>query len=84
MAKLGKKYYTMLRNYELMAKSGRAYNGKPIIQDNVIGETFFWLANVFDTYENGVCNHYVYRKCVDMRLPIVKNFAELIEIVDTD
>lgn len=84
--KLTKEYYDMLRKYENSVRgSGEIYNGKfPCIQENLFGKTFFWIANIFKPYENGLCEPYYCRKPVDKEVAIVRKFAELIEIIDTD
>ena len=84
--KLSKDYYMLLRTYEQTARSsGEVYNYTIVcIQDDWLGRTFYWLANAFESYANGVCGPYYYKKPVRQELPVIKKFVELVNTIDVD
>lgn len=78
-------YYDMLKKYESSARiGGRKYNGIPVIEDGLHGRTFYWLANAFNCYENGVCGPYYYGKSVEKEIVIVKKFMNFVNTIDVD
>lgn len=86
---IGKDYYNILKQYETLASSGGTAIGnwkgrKDCIQDNLLGKTFFWIAKVFNSYENFVCGEYFYSGQVQKEIELVERFAELINIIDND
>lgn len=59
---LGSSYYNMLVGYEKTVRTSMSINGCSRITDNLIGKTFFWIANVYSEYDNGECSPYYYPK----------------------
>ena len=84
--KLGKEYYDTLRTYENSVRLGAtpSYGHLSHIQDDLIGKTFFWIANVYEIYKDGECKPYSYKKNAEKRVALVRKFAELIEIISID
>ena len=50
----------------------------------IISKTFFWIANLYDEYQDGVCKPYYYNKPAKKRVEFVRKFAEIINNVDCD
>lgn len=83
--KLTKNYYNMLRQYgKQVGATGHKYGGAMVIKDNVIGKTFYWIANALNSYDQGICGPYYYNKNVGNEIIIIKKFCKLIEIIDED
>ena len=83
--KLTKNYYNMLRQYgKQVGATGHKYGGAMVIKDNVIGKTFYWIANALNSYDQGICGPYYYNKNVGNEIIIIKKFCKLIEIMDED
>lgn len=83
--KLTKNYYNMLRQYgKQVGATGYTYGGAMVIKDNVIGKTFYWIANALNSYDQGICGPYYYNKNVGNEIIIIKKFCKLIEIIDED
>lgn len=82
---IGKKYYEMLKKYEEQAYNPRQLiDGNMYINDNLIGKTFFWIANLYSEYTNGACKPFYYKKQAEKRVSVIRKFAECIEFVDCD
>ena len=67
-----------------MGATGDTYGGAMVIKDNVIGTTFYWIANALNSYDQGICGPYYYNKNVGNEIIIIKKFCKLIEIIDED
>lgn len=80
---LEENYLKMLRDYGNKVYSGVRVNGKDVINNNVVGRTFFWLATLYRN-ERG---EYDYLACRDVDKEIiclVERFADFIDIIDVD
>ena len=81
---LGNQYYSMLNEYGKSACS-RVQNtaDRGEIHDTFIGKTFFWLANMYEPYQEGFCKPYFYttnQKYIDF----VHRFAGMVNVIDCD
>ena len=81
---LGEQYYNMLNEYGKKVRTSTQHNGDWVINDTLVGKTFFWLANIYASYNEGVCKPYFYQKQSAQRVELVHRFAELVDIVDSD
>lgn len=82
---LGKKYYNTLKSYEEHACStGQKIDENICIRDDMIGKTIFWVANLYNDYQDGVCKPYFYKKRAEKRVSIIRKFAEFIDNIDCD
>lgn len=81
---LGYQYYGMLSNYAKGVRSTMQYNGYWVINETIIGKTFFWLANLYGEYNQGVCKPYMYGKASEQDVALVHRFGELVDIIDYD
>ena len=81
--KLGDQYYNMLNEYGKKAFNNTRHNDLWVICDTIIGKTFFWLANMNGTYIDGECKPYIYHGA-EKRVELVHQFAELVNIIDSD
>ena len=60
---LSKEYYNLLKGSERsVSNTGQSIGGNICICDNIIGKTFFWIANLYDKYQDGVCKPYYYNR----------------------
>ena len=85
--KLGKSYYEMLREYgESGVNQYISHRGLRTVEESLIGKTFFWLANVYDDYneKEGECGKYYYPKQSLQRVELIHRFVKLIDIIETD
>lgn len=82
--KLGKSYYDMLKHFGEKVINGMQANGKYCIVDGVVGKAFFWLANLYNKYENRICGPYIFYEPADKRVEMVHRFAEVINMIDVD
>lgn len=81
---LGDQYYGMLMNYAKGVRSTMQYNGYWVINETIIGKTFFWLANLYGEYNQGMCKPYMYGKASEQDVALVHRFGELVDIIDYD
>lgn len=81
---LGDQYYGMLSNYAKGVRSIMQYNDYWVINETIIGKTFFWLANLYGEYNQGVCKPYMYGKASEQDVALVHRFGELVDIIDYD
>lgn len=86
---IGENYYNTLKRYETWASNsgktiGHKDGRKNCIEDNLFGKTFFWIANIFNGYENGACGPYYYKGAIRKEIALVKRFVKLIDIIDND
>jgi len=83
--KIGKSYYDKLKEYRKKAVNpGHMYNNNAIITNTWLGKAFFWLANVHDKYDNGVCMSFYYGLAGEEDIRLIREFVELINIIDND
>ncbi len=86
--RLGRKYFDMLRNYaHRSVDQGGKYLNVYSLYDDLIGKMFFWLSNVFYTYDGGICGKYYCNRQdqqLEKEIEKVKRFAELVEIISCD
>lgn len=50
----------------------------------MVGKAFFWLANLYNKYENRICGPYIFYEPADKRVEMVHRFAEVINMIDVD
>ena len=82
---LGTKYYNMLKEYEHRVSNTRqSIDGNAYIRDDIISKTFFWIANLYGEYQDGICKPYYYNKQVGKRVELVRKFAEITDNIDCD
>lgn len=79
---LGDNYYRMLDSYGKRVRSTSSLNGLSVINNTIIGKTFYWLATL---YKNGkeqpdIC----YGQADSETVKFVERFANLIDMVDVD
>lgn len=68
---LGTKYYNMLKEYEHRVSNTRqSIDGNAYIWDDIIGKTFFWVANLYGNYQDGICEPYYYNKQAGKRMKL--------------
>lgn len=91
MEKIDGEYFDMLHGYAYAGINSEQKYRKyyHIVLNTVIGKMFFWMANVFNTYNGGICGAYY---CewqgaedeLERNRKMVKLFAELIDIISCD
>lgn len=82
---LGTKYYNMLKEYEHRVSNTRqSIDGNAYIRDDIISKTFFWIANLYGEYQDGICKPYYYNKQAGKRVELVRKFAEITDNIDCD
>lgn len=78
-------YMGMLQDY---ARRGvdlsHMRNGSYIVCNTVLGRAFFWVANIFSGYRNGVCGQYYYPVQAEFEINLVRYFSDLMDIIDLD
>lgn len=77
-------YYNMLTEYGNKVCSNMKHNDYWIICDNLIGKTFFWLANMYENYDGGMCKPYAYFHASSQEIELVHRFCDLVDIIDFD
>ncbi|MBQ9766144.1 MAG: hypothetical protein IJW18_08100 [Lachnospiraceae bacterium] len=82
--KLGKKYYNILNEYGKNVRINQRSENVWNLDATLIGKTFFWLANLYYKYNNGICGHYSYYVQDEDYIELVHRFADLINIIDID
>lgn len=81
---LGEQYYNMLNEYGKKVCSNAKHNDQWIVNDTLIGKTFFWLANLYEQYNQGECKPYFYGMQAQKRVEVVHRFADLVDVIDSD
>jgi len=82
---IGKAYYEKLKEYKKMAvNEGHLHNNNIVVKNTWLGKAFFWLANVHGKYDDGKCMSFYYSGASEEDLELVKEFVELINIIDND
>lgn len=72
---LGKDYYNMIKEYEKRVSDRlQSINNNVCIRDDIMGKTFFWIASLYDEYQDGACRPYHYGKQAKGRIEIARNF----------
>lgn len=79
---LGDAYYMMLYDYGSKVEGSSILNGVRVINDTVVGRTFFWLSTLYKNLEKQPIILYPQADSATMKL--VKQFAEIIDIIDVD
>lgn len=79
---LGDAYYKMLNEYGKRVCGSQLIDGIRIINDTVIGRTFFWLSTLY--VEMGEQPIILYPKADSTTTNLVEHFAEVIDIIDVD
>lgn len=79
---LGDVYYEMLNEYGKKVVSSSIFNGVRIIEDTVIGRTFFWLSTLYKNLEKEPI--ILYPQADRAATKLVDKFAEIIDIIDVD
>lgn len=80
---LGKEYYDMLSTYGNRVCGSSSSDGLRVINDTIIGRTFFWLATLY----RNACGQYeyiTYPQADTESISLVERFADLVNIVDVD
>ena len=80
--KLGHAYYEMLNEYGKRVCGPHFTNGIRIINDTVIGRTFFWLSILYKNIEKQP--FILYPQAASAATKLVEQFAEIIDIIDVD
>lgn len=80
--KLGHAYYEMLNEYGKRVCGPHFTNGIRIINDTVIGRTFFWLSILYKNIEKQP--FILYPQATSAATKLVEQFAEIIDIIDVD
>lgn len=80
---LGKEYYDMLSTYGNMACGSSSSDGLQVINDTIIGRTFFWLATLYRNVDRQY-EYITYPQADTERISLVERFADLVNIVDVD
>ena len=75
---LGDKYYNMLSDYGQDVIGQIKLNGVRVINDTVVGRTFFLLSVLYSN------ERLSFRKVKKETINLVKNFADIIDIIDVD
>ena len=81
---LGEQYYNMLNEYGKNVCSNVQHGDNWMICDTIIGKTFYWIANLYENYDEGVCKPYVYYKDLEKEVELIHRFGELVDIIDAD
>lgn len=82
---LGKNYYNVIKEYEKQVSDRlQSINDNVCIQDNIMGKTFFWIASLYDEYQDGACRPYYYGKQAKGRIEIARRFSAFIDNIDCD
>lgn len=85
---LTKEYYTRLKIYkDGVENNGIMSNGSKrwiCIGNDLIAKTFFWIANVFNPYEEKTCGPYYYAEHVEKEVALVRRFTDFVDIIDVD
>lgn len=82
---LGKDYYNMIKEYEKRVSDRlRSINNNVCIRDDIMGKTFFWIASLYDEYQDGACRPYHYGKQAKGRIEIARNFSAFMDTIDCD
>ena len=79
---LGDKYYSILNDYGKKVEGSSRLNGVRIIDDTVIGRTFFWLSTLYKNLEKEPI--ILYPQADSATTKLVDKFAEIIDIIDVD
>ena len=80
--KLGHAYYEMLNEYGKRVCGPHFTNGIRIINDTVIGRTFFWLSILYKNIEKQP--FILYPQAASAATMLVEQFAEIIDFIDVD
>lgn len=82
---LGKNYYNVIKEYEKQVSDRlQSINDNACIRDNIMGKTFFWIASLYDEYQDGACRPYYYGKQAKGRIEIARRFSAFIDNIDCD
>ena len=82
---LGKNYYNVIKEYEKQVSDRlQSINDSACIRDNIMGKTFFWIASLYDEYQDGACRPYYYGKQAKGRIEIARRFSAFIDNIDCD
>lgn len=82
---LGKDYYNMIKEYEKRVSDRlQSINNNVCIRDDIMGKTFFWIASLYDEYQDGACRPYHYGKQAKGRIEIARNFSAFMDTIDCD
>lgn len=82
---LGKNYYNVIKEYEKQVSARlQSINDNACIRDNIMGKTFFWIASLYDEYQDGACRPYYYGKQAKGRIEIARRFSAFIDNIDCD
>lgn len=82
---LGENYYNKIKEYEKRVSDRlQSINDNVCIRDDIIGKTFFWIASLYDEYQDGACRPYYYGKQAKGRIEIARKFAAFIDNIDCD
>lgn len=82
---LGKNYYNVIKEYEKQVGDRlQSINDNACIRDNIMGKTFFWIASLYDEYQDGACRPYYYGKQAKGRIEIARRFSAFIDNIDCD
>ena len=82
---LGKDYYNMIKEYEKRVSARlQSINNNVCIRDDIMGKTFFWIASLYDEYQDGACRPYHYGKQAKGRIEIARNFSAFMDTIDCD
>jgi len=82
---LGENYYNKIKEYEKRVSDRlQSINDNVCIRDDIIGKTFFWIASLYDEYQDGACRPYHYGKQAKGRIEIARRFAAFIDNIDCD
>ena len=76
--------YFYLKINKYIDKTCRDSRGIYYIKDNCAEKAWFWLANLYDSYDNGYCLKFYYDRPIEAELVIINRFAEFIHVIDTD
>lgn len=83
--KLGATYYAVIDEYRKIGDgqvtvNGRTYN----MVSGLSGKTCLWLASIYHEYNRGICGRYYSNEPYTATREFIKQFAELINIIDSD
>lgn len=76
--------FNILKEYGKRVYENTQHNGLWVVNDTLIGKTFFWLANMYGKYNNGECMPYFYGREAGKRVSLVHRFNNLVDVIDCD
>ena len=80
---LGREYYELLSGYGKRVCSASIINGIRIINDTIVGRTFFWLATLYKG-TNEQCDYIAYPDADNATIQLIERFSDLIDVIDVD